>query len=147
MHYRSLTRFLLGIFAALLLLAAVMIYRALPPSDMVLMAGAPTTSYADFAARYVEALRRHGVTLEIRHSGGALANLEAIRDPGNSADLALTITGLASEGDARRLYSLGGVTGAYFSPSKVGMRPNTWTPMKTWRHTLPPSLKRMTRRY
>ena len=140
MPYRSLTQVLLGIFAALLLLAAVMIYRALPPSHMVLMAGAPTTSYADFAARYVEALRRHGVDLEIRYTGGALANLEAIRDPDNSADLALTITGLASEGDARRLYSLGGVSrGALFifyrSPQAIdrvsemqGMRISTGAP-------------------
>lgn len=110
MHPRHVPRFLLGAFALVVLLAALMIYRALPPAHLVLLAGAPTTSYADFAARYREQLHRHGVTLEIRSTGGSLANLEAIRDPNTDADLALTVTGLASATDAQQLYSLGGVS-------------------------------------
>ena len=109
MHHRKLLRLILAIFASIMALAALLIYHALPPSHLVLMAGAPTTTYADFAARYQEQLRRHRVTLEIRSTGGSLANLEAMRDPSKGADIALTVTGLTTEGDAKRLASLGGI--------------------------------------
>jgi TRAP-type uncharacterized transport system substrate-binding protein len=69
-----------------LLIAAVLLvfaYRMLdpnPPRHVVMMTGPEQSAAEGFGERYRAALAKEGITLELRRSGGAVANLEALRD-------------------------------------------------------------------
>ena len=53
----------------------------LPPRRFSIAAGAAGSGYDNFAKLYARILARHGVELEIRNSGGAVENLDQLRDP------------------------------------------------------------------
>src|SRR5256885_13395488 len=46
-----------------------------------------------YARRYQEILKRHGITLEVRQTGGSLANVELLADPGSGVDVAFVQSG------------------------------------------------------
>jgi TRAP transporter TAXI family solute receptor len=71
-----------GPFVALGLLLLALAYWALdptPPRRMVLATGPAQGAYAEFAPRYVQALRRHGITVELRATEGSAENLRLLR--------------------------------------------------------------------
>jgi TRAP-type uncharacterized transport system substrate-binding protein len=61
----------------------VLAYRMLdpnPPRHVVMVTGPEQSAAEAFGERYRAALAKEGITLELRRSGGAVANLEALRE-------------------------------------------------------------------
>src|SRR5690606_25839249 len=50
-----------------------------PPKRVVLATGPEQSAYDEFGKRYAEALKRYGITVELRHSEGSSDNLELLR--------------------------------------------------------------------
>ena len=65
-----------------------------PPRRIVLASGAESGIYHRYAQQYVEALRREGITVEERMTGGAADNLRLLLDPKSGVDVALLQGGL-----------------------------------------------------
>ncbi|MBY0558871.1 TAXI family TRAP transporter solute-binding subunit [Hyphomicrobium sp.] len=78
-----------------------------PPDTLVLSAAAAGSPYYRYAERYRAVFERNGVKLEIRESGGSLANLKSLSDPGSGVDAAFVQGGLALNNDTHGLLSLG----------------------------------------
>jgi TRAP-type uncharacterized transport system substrate-binding protein len=57
-----------------------------PPRYAVMVTGPERSAFEAFGERYRHALARHGITLELRSSGGAVANLQALVDPDGGVD-------------------------------------------------------------
>src|SRR5262249_1424235 len=112
-----LRRLLLVVLPATLVVAAVYVaYRLidpLPPRHFAIAAGLAGSTYDAFARRYARILPREGVELEIRNTGGALEDLDLLRDARSGVQAALTTIGFARPGDADDVYSLGGVFDAH----------------------------------
>jgi TRAP-type uncharacterized transport system substrate-binding protein len=104
------------------------IYRLvdpLPPRHFVIAAGIAGSGYDLYARRYAEILAREGVKLEIRNTAGAVEDLELVRDPSSGVQAALITLGFAQPGDAKHLYSLGGVFDAVIFVFYRGAEPVT----------------------
>jgi TRAP-type uncharacterized transport system substrate-binding protein len=99
--------------AAVAVVAALLIvYRLvdpLPPRGFEFAAGFAGSGYDNVARRYAQILARDGVELKIRHSAGAVENLELLRSPDSGVQAALSTLGFAQASDAATLDSLGGV--------------------------------------
>jgi hypothetical protein len=92
--------------------ALYVIYRLvdpLPPRHLVIAASTAGSGYDNVAKRYALLLARHGVELEIRHSAGAVEDLNLLRDPASGVQAALTTFGFTQPDDMDILYSLGGI--------------------------------------
>jgi len=88
------------------------IYRLvdpLPPRHLVIAASTAGSGYDIVAKRYALILARHGVELEIRHSAGAVEDLNLLRDPASGVQAAFTTFGFTQPADMDILYSLGGI--------------------------------------
>jgi TRAP-type uncharacterized transport system substrate-binding protein len=79
----------------------------LPPRRLVIATGAPGSPYDNYAQQYQRILARNDVTLEIRHSAGALANLQLLHDESSKVQAALATYSFEND-DPGILYSLGG---------------------------------------
>ena len=106
---------------ALLLLA----YWALdpnPPRRVVLVTGPPQSAFEAFGERYRTALARHGITLELRASGGSHANLRALREEDSGVSFGFVQGGTLSHEDAEEqgLVSLGSL---FYEPVWIFHRP------------------------
>jgi uncharacterized protein len=98
--------------AAIVFGALYVIYRLvdpLPPRHLVIAASTAGSGYDNVAKRYALLLARHGVELEIRHSAGAVEDLNLLRDPASGVQAALTTFGVTQPADMDILYSLGGI--------------------------------------
>jgi TRAP-type uncharacterized transport system substrate-binding protein len=94
--------------AALLAISVItLLWEPAPPSRLVMSSGAEGGGYHHFAQHYQTVLARHGITLEVRPSSGAIDNLERLRKPGGGVDVALIQGGIAREADQAGLTSLG----------------------------------------
>jgi TRAP-type uncharacterized transport system substrate-binding protein len=80
-----------------------------PPATFVISAATAGSPYYRFAERYRPVFERNGVKLEIRESGGSLANLKALSDPASGVHAAFVQGGLASSRDAPGVTSVGRV--------------------------------------
>lgn len=102
--------------AAVIVLAALYpTYRLvdpLPPRRLTIAAASAGSGYDNFAKQYARILAHNGVVLDVRHSPGALGNLDLLRDPASGVQAALTTFGITRDADADELYSLGGVFNA-----------------------------------
>jgi TRAP-type uncharacterized transport system substrate-binding protein len=87
--------------------AAFMLLRTMPPRTIVMATGPEGGAYHVIGRRYRELLARDGVTLRLRPTSGALENLALLRDPGSGVSVALIQGGIAGEGQAGDLESLG----------------------------------------
>src|SRR6185437_11819502 len=97
---------------AIVLAALYVVYRLvdpLPPRHLVIAASTSGSGYDNIAKRYSLILARHGVGLEIRHSAGAVEDLNLVRNPASGVQAALTTFGLTRPADMDILYSLGGI--------------------------------------
>jgi TRAP-type uncharacterized transport system substrate-binding protein len=74
--------------AAVLLWVAFLVLDPTPPRKVVLATGPEQGAYAEFGKRYAEELKRYGITVELRGTQGAAANLRLLRDPSSGVDLA-----------------------------------------------------------
>jgi TRAP-type uncharacterized transport system substrate-binding protein len=98
--------------AAAVVAALFIIYRLvdpLPPRGFQFAAAIPGSGYDNVARRYAQILARDGVELKIRHSAGAVENLELLRRPDSGVQAALSTLSFAQASDAATLNSLGGV--------------------------------------
>src|SRR5689334_2444518 len=95
--------------AAIVIALIAAFWRPAPPSKVVMSSGADGGAYDAFARRYREILARDGVELVLQPSAGALENLDRLRDPHGSVDVALVQGGLARPGDETRVVTLGAV--------------------------------------
>jgi len=71
-----------------------------PPGTLVLSAASAGSPYYRDAERYQATFQRNGVKLEIRESGGSLANLKALSDSASGVDAGFVQGGLASSKSA-----------------------------------------------
>jgi TRAP-type uncharacterized transport system substrate-binding protein len=78
-----------------------------PPGTLVLSAASAGSPYYRDAERYQATFQRNGVKLEIRESGGSLANLKALSDSASGVDAGFVQGGLASSKSAPGLLSVG----------------------------------------
>ena len=95
--------------AAIVVGALYVIYRLvdpLPPRHIVIAASTAGSGYDNVAKRYALILARHGVELEIRHSAGAVGDLNLLRDPASGVQAAFTTFGFTQPDDMDILYSL-----------------------------------------
>ena len=98
--------------AAIVFGALYAIYRLvdpLPPRHLIIAASTAGSGYDNVAKRYASILARHGVELEIRHSAGAVEDLNLLRDPASGVQAAFTTFGFTQPDDMDILYSLGGI--------------------------------------
>ena len=63
-----------------------------------------------YARRYQEILKRHGITLDVRQTGGSLSNVQLLADPGSGVDVAFVQSGTDAGGRATSVVSLGSVS-------------------------------------
>src|SRR3954465_9398664 len=63
-----------------------------------------------FARRYQEILKRHGITLEVRQTGGSVSNVQILGDPGSGVDVAFVQSGTEAGEHGGSIVSLGSVT-------------------------------------
>lgn len=97
----------------LLALLAWALHLALQPARhraVVFTAGADGGIYMTFAKRYAEALRREGVTLDIRTSSGAVENYQRLKDERSDVDIGLVQSGTGNGRDAPMLQTLASVS-------------------------------------
>jgi hypothetical protein len=97
---------------AIALGALYVVYRIvdpLPPRHLVIAASTSGSGYDNIAKRYAIVLARHGVELEIRHSAGAVDDLNLLRDRSSGVQAALTTIGFTQPADMDVLHSLGGI--------------------------------------
>jgi len=78
-----------------------------PPRTFVVSAATAGSPYYRYAERYKATFKRNGVDLEVRESGGSLANLKALSDAASGVHAGFVQGGLASSKDTPRLLSVG----------------------------------------
>lgn len=86
------------IIAVVLLVLAYRVLQPNPPRHVVMMTGPEQSALDSFGERYRAALAKQGIVLELRHSGGPMANLQALRDP--EGDVAFGFVQGGTFGDA-----------------------------------------------
>jgi TRAP-type uncharacterized transport system substrate-binding protein len=104
------------VLAAFLLWAAYVWLKPNPPKQVVLATGPDQGAYSEFGKRYAAELKRYGIEVKLRATGGATENLRLLKDPKQDVDLAF-VQGGASEAlhasdedeDGIELQSLGGL--------------------------------------
>jgi TRAP-type uncharacterized transport system substrate-binding protein len=111
---RTLRRLFVSLRAALLaggpfvLIAVgllVLAYRVLqpnPPRHAVMVTGPAQSAFDAFGEQYRSALAKQGIVLELRRSGGAVANLAALHDSDGDVAFGFVQGGLASQDEAAR---------------------------------------------
>jgi TRAP-type uncharacterized transport system substrate-binding protein len=83
----------------------VLAYRVLqpnPPRYAVMVTGPAQSAFDAFGEQYRSALATQGIVLELRRSGGAVANLAALHDPDGDVAFGFVQGGLASQDEAAR---------------------------------------------
>jgi TRAP-type uncharacterized transport system substrate-binding protein len=77
-----------------------------PPRRIVLASGLQDGLFHEYAQRYIEILRRSGVTVEERLTNGAGDNLRLLEDPKSGVDIAFTQGGVATFPEANDVVML-----------------------------------------
>ena len=84
--------------AAGLLVGAYVWLDPQPPRSVTLATGPAGSAYAEFGQRYAQALKQDGIRVELLHTDGPAASLQALRD--GDADVAFVRGGSSQAGDA-----------------------------------------------
>ncbi|MEO8630585.1 MAG: TAXI family TRAP transporter solute-binding subunit [Betaproteobacteria bacterium] len=90
-----------------------------PPKKIVMASGQHEGGYNYYAKRYSAFLKRNGVTLEIKESGGAVQNMQLLMEENSNVDVAFIQGGTAFAANAPDLVSLGSL---YYEPLWVFYR-------------------------
>lgn len=81
--------------------------QPVPPKRVVMTTGTAGGGYHTFGEAYRAQLARHGITLELMPSAGAVENLERLKNRASGVDLALFQSGLPSDPAQKGIASLG----------------------------------------
>ncbi|HEY7140740.1 MAG TPA: TAXI family TRAP transporter solute-binding subunit [Methylomirabilota bacterium] len=104
---------LLPLGAAALVIAAIWYTTSalspLPPRTVTMATGADGGAYQEVGKRYREVLGRHGITLKLLPTAGALENLALLRDPRSGVGIGLLQGGITSQKESPDLAALGTV--------------------------------------
>ena len=90
-----------------------------PPDTIVMTSGAAGSLFETYAGRYAKILAQQGVTLKLLPSEGSLENLKRLSDPKVKVDVGFVQGGIATQGNAADLVSLGSV---FYAPVLVFYR-------------------------
>ncbi len=90
-----------------------------PPTLIYMTTGAESGAYHAYAKQYKEALARHGITLELRTSTGALENLQRLKDGNTHIAAGFLQGGAVTTEEGKGLTSLGSM---YYEPLWVFYR-------------------------
>ena len=92
---------LLPLVAAALVIAAIWYTTSalspLPPRTVTMATGPDGGAYQEVGKRYQEILARHGITLELVPTAGALENLALLRDPRSGVGIGLLQGGITNQ--------------------------------------------------
>jgi len=80
-----------------------------PPSRLTIAIAPEEGGSRYYARRYQELLKRSGITMEVRQTGGSLANLKLLAAEDSGVDVALVQSGTPAGEDAGSIVSLGSV--------------------------------------
>lgn len=84
-----------------------------PPKNITIATGMAGGSYAEYGERYKEILARKGITLTVRHTGGAKENIGLLTDPKSGVSIAFVQGGIGDPFGAPQLMSVGSL---FFEP-------------------------------
>src|SRR5437667_4388545 len=99
----------IAVTAVVVLIAAFMVLRTMPPRVVVMATGTEGGAYHEIGKRYQEILARAGVELRLRQTGGSVENVALLRDPRSGVSIGLIQGGSLGESDVSALESLGTV--------------------------------------
>jgi len=100
----------IGVFAFLVAFAVLLaVLSPAPPRTVQMATGAEGSAYAEFGERYRELLARHGVTLELVPTNGAVDNVRKLNDAKSGVSVAFVQGGFADAAQAPDLVALGTV--------------------------------------
>ncbi len=85
----------------------------LPPRTVTMATGPDGGAYQEVGKRYQEILARHGITLTLVRTAGALENLALLRDPNSGVGIGLLQGGITNAKESPELEALGTV---FFEP-------------------------------
>jgi TRAP-type uncharacterized transport system substrate-binding protein len=97
---------------ALILVAAAFAFtlffvKPAPPKKIVVAIAADEGGSRYYARRYQEILKRYGIALDVRQTGGSLASVKLLADPRSGVDVAFVQSGTATSDQAPHVVSLG----------------------------------------
>lgn len=101
--------------AALALLAAFQFIDPPPPKRITLATGGETGAYYKFGGRYAEILKRSGIQVTVKPTGGSVENLALLRDGRSGVDAAFVQGGLAGP-EAKQLGDLSSAGRLFYEP-------------------------------
>jgi uncharacterized protein len=81
--------------------------EAPPPKKIVMATGGKTGAYYQFAEKYAAALKKEGLTLELRETKGSVDNLQLLRNDESGVQVAIVQSGVATPEDREHLQALG----------------------------------------
>jgi len=93
--------------AVAIALAAIVIFRTLPPHVITMVTGPEGGAYYEIGKRYRGALASAGVTVRLVPTAGSLENIALLQDPRSGASVGLVQGGIAGENPPAALESLG----------------------------------------
>jgi TRAP-type uncharacterized transport system substrate-binding protein len=97
-----------ALFACLIAFAVLLaVLSPAPPRTVKMATGAPGSAYAEFGERYREHLGRHGVTLQLVPTNGAVDNVRMLGEASSGVSVAFVQGGLAEAAQTPELVSLG----------------------------------------
>ena len=80
-----------------------------PPSRLTIAVAPDEGGSRYYARRYQEILKKHGIALEIRQTGGSLTNVQLLADPHSGVDVSFVQSGTDGGENAAHIVSLGSV--------------------------------------
>jgi TRAP-type uncharacterized transport system substrate-binding protein len=122
----------LTIFLTVTAIWAIVQFRQYGPAHRIVLASGPDfVAYHRYAQRYIEILRREGVTVEERKTDGAFDNIQLLLNPYSGVDVAFVQAGVAPSPPSDRLLMLASL---YYEPVWIFYRdPATLTRMSELR--------------
>jgi TRAP-type uncharacterized transport system substrate-binding protein len=90
-----------------LLWVAISALRPLPPRRVIMATGPEGGGFYEMGKRYQELLAREGIKLQLLTTGGAIENLERLRDPKSHVEVGFLQGGITNEKESPDLESLG----------------------------------------
>jgi uncharacterized protein len=78
-----------------------------PPHRIIIASGSQNGAYFRYAREYAEALKKEGLSVEVRETAGSVENLHLMGQEGSGVAVAIVQGGVASPEDVGRFHALG----------------------------------------